>query len=97
MRRWMVIAMVICGLTAALTGIWNFFPPFNTIIYIPHVINSCLFGVLAIIHVCLNRKPIAQYFKRLGRGWILVGLGFAAIIWVGIIMPILVKAGILTL
>ena len=97
MKRFIGIGMVIFGLAAALTGIWNFFPPFNTIIYTPHIISSYVFGVLAVIHVCLNRKPIAQYFKKLGRRRVLVGLGFAAVAWLGIILPILVKAGILTL
>ena len=97
MRRWMVIAMVILGLNMVITGIWNLFPPFNTMLFLPHVITSCIFGILAVIHICLNRKPLLGYFKRLRRGWILVGLGFAAVIWVGIILPILVKAGSLTL
>ena len=97
MRRFISIAMVILGLMAALTGIWNFFPPFNTIFYSPHVITSCLFGALAVIHVCLNRKPVGQYFKGLGRRWVLVGLGIAAVLWLGIIMPIMVKIGSLTL
>ena len=97
MRRFIGIGMFIFGLSAALTGIWNLFPPFNTITYIPHVISSCVFGVLAIIHVCLNRKSIAQCFKNLGRRRVLIGLGFAAVAWLGIILPILVKTGILTL
>ena len=97
MRRVIGIAMVLFGLMTALTGIWNFFPPFNTVLYPPHVINSCIFGILAVVHICLNRKPIAQYFKRLGRRWVLVGLGFAAVIWLGIIFPILVKVGSLTI
>ena len=88
MRRVIGIAMVIFGLTTALTGIWNFFPPFNTVFYPPHAINSCVFGLLAAIHIWLNRKPVLRYFKGLRKGWILVGLGFAAIIYAGIILPI---------
>ena len=97
MRRGISIVMFIFGLNTVLTGIWNFFPPFDTILYIPHVVNSCVFGALAITHACLNRKSMAKHFERLGRWWVLVGLGFAAVIWLGIIMPILIKAGSLTL
>ena len=93
----MGIIMVILGLAMAITGIWNFFPPFDTMFFPPHAITSCIFGVLVVVHVCLNQKSIAKYFKGLGRWWILAGVGFAAVIWVGIILPILVKTGNLTL
>ena len=88
MRRVISIAMVIFGLNMAITGIWNFFPPFNTMFYIPHVVNTCVFAALAITHVCLNRKPLFGSFKRLGRWWILVGMGFLLVIYFGIILPI---------
>ena len=97
MRRVIGIAMVIFGLAMVITGIWNLFPPFNTMLFPPHIITSFIFGILAVIHACLNRKPIAQYFQNLGRRRVLIGLGFAAVAWLGIILPILVKTGILTL
>ena len=88
MRRGIGIAMVIFGLAMVITGIWNFFPPFNTMFFPPHVINACIFGLLAAVHIWLNRKPVVRHFKRLRWWWILVGLGFAAVIYLGIIMPI---------
>ena len=88
MRRVIGIAMVVFGLNMAITGIWNFFSPFNTIIYIPHVVNSCIFAALAITHVILNRKPLLKYFKNLGKRWVPVGILFFLIIWFGIIVPI---------
>jgi len=97
MKRVIGITMVFFGLALAITGIWNLFPPFNTMLFLPHVINSCIFGILAVIHIWLNWKAIIRYFKGLGRLWILVGLGVAAVIWLGIILPILVKTGNLTL
>ena len=88
MRRVIGIAMVVFGLNMVITGIWNFFSPFNTIFYTPHVANACIFGALAIIHVILNRKPLLQYFKRLGGRWTLVGILSFFIIYLGIIVPI---------
>ena len=88
MRSIIGIMMVIFGLNTALTGIWNFFPPFKTEFYIPHVINACIFGLLAAVHVWLNRKPVLRYFKVPGWRWVLVGLGFVVIIYFGIIVPV---------
>lgn len=89
MKRGISIAMVVFGLAAALTGIWQFFPPFRTTFYPPHAISACIFGLLVAVHIWLNRKPLIRYFKRLRWWWIPVGLGFAIAIWVGIMMPIL--------
>ena len=89
MRRGISIAMVIFGLATVITGIQKFFPPFDTIFYPPHIITSCIFGLLAVIHIWLNRKPIVRYFKGLRRWWILVGLGVLLVIWASVIMPIL--------
>ena len=88
MRRGIGIAMVIFGLAAALTGIWNFFPPFKDTFSIPHVIPAFIFGFLAVIHIWLNRRPLLRYFKRLRWWWVLVASGFVYVIWIGIIMPI---------
>jgi len=85
MRRGIAIAMVIFGLAAVISGIQKFFPPANDMFYPPHVINSCIFGLLVFVHIGLNSKSIGRHFSGLGRWWILVGFGFAAIIVVGII------------
>ena len=90
MRRVIGIAMVIFGLAALITGIQKFLPPFNAMFYPPHVINSSIFGLLVVAHIWLNWKPVVRYFRKLGRWWILVGLGFAAIIGLGI-TPLLVS------
>lgn len=85
MKRGIGIAMVIFGLAMAITGIQKLFSPANDMFYPPHVIISCIFGLLVVTHIGLNWKPIGRYFKGLGRWWVLVGLGFAAIIVVAII------------
>ena len=89
MRRVISLALVIYGLLTIATGIWNFFPPFNTMFYVQHVINSCIFGSLLIIHVILNMKSITRYIKGLGWWWILVSLGVLLTIWLGIIQPLI--------
>jgi cytochrome b subunit of formate dehydrogenase len=63
MRRVLSIAMVIAGLVMAITGIWKFFPPFDTEFFPPHVISAFVFTGLVIIHIWLNRKPLIRYFK----------------------------------
>ena len=89
MRRGVSIAMFIFGLNTLVTGIQNFFPPFNTVFYIPHVVNASLFASIAVIHVWLNWKSLVRHFQRLGRWWILVGLlGVVAVIWLAVIAPI---------
>lgn len=88
MRRGISIAMVIFGIAMVITGIWNIFPPFDTELTPPHIISSFIFGVLIILHVWLNWKPIVRYFKGLGWWWVLVGLGCVFIIWASIIAPV---------
>jgi len=90
MRRAISIAMVIFGLAMVITGIWNLFPPFNTMLFPAHIIPAFIFGLLAATHLWLNWKLIVRYFKRLGWWWILVGLGFILVIYLGIIMPIFI-------
>ena len=85
MKRGIGIAMVIFGLAMVVSGIQKLFPPTNTFFYPPHVINACIFGLLVVVHIWLNWKPIGRYFRGLGRWWVLVGSGFAAVIVVGII------------
>jgi hypothetical protein len=94
MRRGIAIAMVIFGLATVLTGGWAlFFLISRGEIFPPHITSSALFVIFAAIHVGLNRKPLFRYFKRLRWWWILVGLGFIAILWTGIVMPILFIGG----
>ena len=85
MKRGIAIAMVIFGLAMLVSGIQKLFPPANTFFYPPHVINACIFGVLVFIHLGINWKSLARHFKGLGWWWILVGLGYAAVIVVAII------------
>ena len=94
MRRVISIAMVLFGLNVLITGIWNIFPPFDTMFFPAHGINSFAFGILAVIHVWLNWKPIVRYFKGLGWWWILTGLGILLVIWAGIIVPVLYISGV---
>ncbi len=93
MRRGISVTMVIFGLGAALTGIWQFFPPFNRGIDPPHIIFAFPFGILIILHTWLNRKPVLRYFRRLGWWWVVVSLGFILVIWAGIVMPTLFQGG----
>ena len=90
MRRVISIAMVIFGLATAITGIWEFFPPVNTMFFPGHAIPACVFGLLAAVHIWLNQKPVVRYFKGLGLKWILVGLGFLLVIWSGFILPVFI-------
>ena len=91
MRRVISIAMVIFGFTMVITGILKLFSPFSDMTFPPHIINSFIFGILAVTHAWLNRKPILRYFKGLRWWWILVGLGFLLVIWSVVIVPILIS------
>ena len=90
MRRSISIAMAVFGLAMLITGIENLFPPFDTMSFPPHIITSFIFGVLAVIHIWLNWKPLIRYFRGLGRWWGLVGLGFALIILSTVVMPLMI-------
>ena len=90
MRRSIGIAMVIFGLGAALTGIWQLFPPFNEGPDPMHLTAAFPFAIVIVIHVWLNRRPAFRYFTGLRLRWILVGLGFVYVVWVGIIGPMFV-------
>ena len=85
MRRGITIAMVFFGFNMLVTAIMNLFPPFDTMFFPPHAVNSFAFGILAIIHVWLNWKPIVRYFKGLGWWWLPVALAFIAIVVLAII------------
>ena len=92
MRRVISIAMVIFGIWAAISGISQFFPPFDTIFDMGHVISACIFAPLVGIHVWLNRKPVVRAFKGLGWWWILIGVGAAGVIFEGIVASILIAS-----
>jgi|GEM_PF-1388927 len=95
MRRAIVIAMVIFGVWALISGISQFFPPFDTLFDVGHVVSACVLGILMIIHVCLNFKTIVRYFKGLGRWWILIGvMVVGGIIFEGIIVTIFMALGV---
>ena len=89
MKRGIGIAMVIFGLAMLITGIQKLFSPASDMFYPPHVIISCIFALLVVAHIWLNWNPIGRYFKGLGRWWVLVGLGFAAVI-VAAILPVFI-------
>ena len=88
MRRAVSVMLVVSGLFSAITGIWNFFPPFSLSFSPGHAIGACVFGALCVIHVWLNWKPILKYFKALGWWWILVALGLIATVMI-IIIPLI--------
>ncbi|MFC1993382.1 hypothetical protein ACFLV3_06225 [Chloroflexota bacterium] len=79
MRRVISVVMVLAGLFAIMTGIWNFFPPFSLSFSPVHAIGATVFGSICIIHVWLNWKSVLRYFRGLGWWWLPVGLGFIAI------------------
>ena len=88
MRRVLGILLVLSGLFTVISGIWNFFPPFSESFSPGHAFVACLFGVLCILHVWLNWKPILRYFRNLKWWWLPVGVGFAALA-VLVIMPLI--------
>ena len=92
MRRVISIAMVVFGSITLLTAVWEFLPPFKSRFYYPHATSACIFGILVLIHVWLNRKPILRHFRKLGWWWIPVGLGAISIVWVGIGLPIIMSS-----
>jgi hypothetical protein len=85
MRRTVSIILAISGLFTVITGIWNFFPPFNESFSPGHAFGACIFGSLCIVHAWLNWKSILRYLKGLGWKWLLVASGLIATIMVGII------------
>jgi hypothetical protein len=91
MRRVISMSMIIIGLWAIATGIWQFFSPYNKGIEPTHIIPAFLFGLLTIAHVWLNRKPVLRYFRGLGFRWIPIGLGDLVVLWASIGLPILLR------
>lgn len=87
MRRVISLSLFVTGLFSAVTGAWNYFPPFSESFSPGHAIGASLFGVLCIIHVWLNWKPILRYLKDLRWWWIFIGLGITATVLV-IVIPL---------
>jgi hypothetical protein len=87
MRRAVSVILVVTGLFTIVTGIWNFFPPFNASFSPGHAIGAAVFGAVCIIHVWLNWKSILKYFKALRWWWLLVAAGLIATLMV-IIIPL---------
>ena len=95
MKRGIAIAMVLFGTWAAISGISQFFPPFDTMFDPGHVVSACIFALLLSTHVWLNRKPVVRYFKGLGRWWILIGFFVAGtIIFEGIVVTVMIATGV---
>ena len=88
MRRAVSVALVVTGLFSAVTGIWNFIPPFSESFSPGHAIGACIFGVLCVIHIWLNWKSILRYFKALKWWWIIVALGLIATVMV-VVLPLI--------
>ena len=80
MRRVVSIILVVAGLFTGVTGIWNFFPPFNQSFSPGHAIGGSIVGALCVVHLWINRKPVAKYIKGLGWWWILIVLGLISIL-----------------
>ena len=80
LKRFVSIALVIFALFTAVTGIWNFFPPFRDSFSPGHAFGACILCVIWIIHIWLNWKSLKHYFRGLGWWWILVLLCFILII-----------------
>jgi len=88
LKRIVGIFLVLFGLFTAITGLWNFFPPFNAEFSPGHAVGACIFGILCVVHIWLNWKPLIRYFRGLGWWWFLVALGFIALIPL-LIVPLL--------
>lgn len=84
MRRGIAIAMVLLGLGTFVSGIVD-----SSAVSVGgpghHIIFAVLFAIVVCIHGWLNRKPLIRYFKGLGWGWVLVGLGLAVIVVANIV------------
>jgi len=74
LRRPVTIALGVLGLFSLVTGIWNFFPPFNTEFSPGHAVGACALGVVGVVHAWLNWNTILRYLAGLGWWrWVLIG------------------------
>jgi hypothetical protein len=92
-RRVISILLIIFSSSLVLSAVRNLplpqFANFSKEFDAAHAVTGGILVILLGIHIWLNRKPIVRYFRKLGWWWIPVGLGFAAVIWGGVIMTIL--------
>jgi hypothetical protein len=99
MRRVIGILLVICTSLVVLGAIRNLpisqFDNFSRQFDIGHAISGGVFVILLGIHLWLNRKSLVKYFGSLRWWWVAVGLGFAAVIWGGIGVTVLVTLGLM--
>jgi hypothetical protein len=99
MRRVISILLIICTSLVVLGSIRNLpipqFENFSRQFDIGHAISGGVFVILLSIHLCLNRKALARYFSNLRWWWIAVGIGFAAVIWGGAGVTLLVSLGVM--
>ena len=97
MKRTVTILLVIFGLNEILSGIKHMpipcFAALSTEFDWAHAIGASIFTILFIIHAWLNREALFGYFRKLGQWWVPIGLGLAAVIWLGIIAPVLITPG----
>ncbi len=84
-RRTISIILVITGLFTAVTGLWNFFPPFNSSFSPGHAVGASIFGIVCFIHTVLNLNSIIKYFKSLGWWWLAAAAGLAVTFAVALI------------
>jgi membrane protease YdiL (CAAX protease family) len=94
MRRVIGILLIISTSNLVLAAVRNLpipqFANFSKAFDVGHAISGGMFVILLTIHLWLNRKPLGRYFRKLGWWWIPVGLGFAGVVWGGVIMTIVV-------
>jgi hypothetical protein len=98
MRRVISILLILFTSLVLLGAVRNLpvaqFDNFSKQFDIGHAVSGGIFFILLCIHLWLNRQALALYFSKLRWWWILVGLGFAAVVWGGIGITILVSLGI---
>jgi hypothetical protein len=98
LRRAIGILLIIFTSLVVLGAVRNLplpqFASFSRQFDIGHAVSGGIFVILLGIHLWLNRKPLARYFSQLGWWWVLVGLGFVAVVWGGIGVTLLVGLGI---
>lgn len=77
-RKVTSLALVITGLLTLVTGLWNFFSPYNGAFSPGHAYGASIFAALCLIHVWLNRGAVNRYLRRVGWRWLLAGSGVVA-------------------
>jgi membrane protease YdiL (CAAX protease family) len=94
MRRVISILLIIFTSNLVLAAVRNLplpqFANFSRQFDVGHAVSGGIFVILLGIHLWLNRKPLARYFGKLRWWWILVGIGFAGVVWGGVVMTLIV-------